>query len=79
MFIDPHRRLIVDGQPFFPLGMYWGGVKEKELGIYAKGPFNCLMPWQSDDESDGLTPCARPQGDLLDQRLLLRHTLGTCP
>ena len=47
VFIDPHRRLIVDGQPFFPLGMYWGGVKEKELGIYAKGPFNCLMPYGS--------------------------------
>ena len=46
-FIDAHRRLIVDGQPFFPLGMYWSGIKEKELDLYAKGPFNCLMPYGS--------------------------------
>ena len=46
-YIDASRRLIVDGQPFFPLGMYWSGVKEKELDLYAKGPFNCLMPYGS--------------------------------
>jgi hypothetical protein len=46
-YIDGHRRLIVDGQPFFPLGMYWSGVKEPELDTYAKGPFNCLMPYGS--------------------------------
>ena len=45
--IDAHRRLILDGKPFFPLGMYWSGVKEPELGIYAKSPFNCLMPYGS--------------------------------
>jgi hypothetical protein len=47
VFIDAHRRLIVDGQPFFPLGMYWSRVKEPELETYAKGPFNCLMPYGS--------------------------------
>lgn len=46
-YIDDHRRLIVDGQPFFPLGMYWSAVKEPQLGVYAKGPFNSLMPYQS--------------------------------
>ena len=46
-YIDAHRRLIVDGKPFFPLGMYWSGVKESELETYAKGPFNCLMPYAS--------------------------------
>jgi hypothetical protein len=43
--VDEHNRLIVDGQPFFPLGMYWGGLDEAELRIYADGPFNCLMPY----------------------------------
>ncbi|HRU70609.1 MAG TPA: hypothetical protein P5111_05975 [Kiritimatiellia bacterium] len=47
VFIDEHRRLIVDGQPFFPLGMYWSGIKEKDLDLYAKSPFNCLMPYGS--------------------------------
>jgi len=46
-YIDGHRRLIVEGQPFFPLGMYWSSVKEPELETYAKGPFNCLMPYGS--------------------------------
>lgn len=45
--VDTHRRLIVNGQPFFPLGMYWSSVKDPELSIYAKGPFNCLMPYGS--------------------------------
>ncbi len=50
-YIDDHRRLIVDGKPFFPLGMYWSGVKEPELETYAKGPFNCLMPYGSPNTS----------------------------
>lgn len=44
-FIDEHRRLILDGQPFFPLGTYWSGAKPEELAIYAKSPFNCIMPY----------------------------------
>ena len=43
--IDEHQRLILDGKPFFPLGTYWGSVTEKNLDIYAKSPFNCLMPY----------------------------------
>ena len=45
VWIDRHNRLIVDGKPFFPLGMYFGKVTAKDLDIYAKGPFNCLMPY----------------------------------
>lgn len=47
VWVDGHKRLIVDGHPFFPLGMYWSSVKEPELETYAKGPFNCLMPYGS--------------------------------
>jgi len=52
-FIDEHRRLILDGQPFFPLGTYWGGVKADEIALYAKSPFNCLMPY-ADIGRDGV-------------------------
>ena len=44
-YIDAHNRLILNGEPFFPLGMYWGGVKPEELDIYAQSAFNCLMPY----------------------------------
>jgi len=44
-YMDRHRRLIVDGEPFFPLGTYWGGIKTNEMAIYAKSPFNCIMPY----------------------------------
>ena len=44
-YVDAHNRLIVDGSPFFPLGMYWGQVQEEQLRIYADSPFNCLMPY----------------------------------
>jgi hypothetical protein len=43
--IDEHRRLVVDGRPFFPLGMYWHSINEKDLKLYADSKFNCLMPY----------------------------------
>lgn len=43
--IDAHNRLILNGEPFFPLGMYWGGVTPEQLDIYAQSAFNCLMPY----------------------------------
>ena len=45
VWIDGHQRCIVDGKPFFPLGMYWGKVEADKLEKYAEGPFNCLMPY----------------------------------
>lgn len=44
-YIDEFRRTIVDGEPFFPLGCYFGDVKPGELDIYADSAFNCLMPY----------------------------------
>ncbi len=45
VWIDAHKRVIVDGRPFFPLGMFFSGIKKDQLKIYAAGPFNCLMPY----------------------------------
>ena len=44
-WIDDHNRLISDGEPFFPLGMYWGSITEDDLKIYTEGPLNCIMPY----------------------------------
>ncbi len=46
-FIDAHNRLIIDGEPVFPLGMYWSSIDREQLERYAEGPFNCLMPYGS--------------------------------
>ncbi len=46
-FIDRHNRLIVDGEPVFPLGMYWSSIDREQLERYVEGPFNCLMPYGS--------------------------------
>lgn len=43
--IDAHRRLIVRGKPFFPLGMYWSSINAKDLEVYAASRFNCIMPY----------------------------------
>ena len=45
--IDSMKRTIVDGQPFFPLGMYFRNrdLNESNLAHYVEGPFNCLMPY----------------------------------
>jgi len=45
--IDEHRRLVVDNKPFFPLGMYWSGINEEDIEVYAQSKFNCLMPYGS--------------------------------
>ena len=47
VYIDSHNRTIVDGKPFFPLGMYTGGKNGRET--YVKGPFNCVMPYSAPD------------------------------
>jgi len=48
-YIDQHNRVILEGEPFFPLGMFWSRVSEEELRAYTEGPFNCLMPYGSMD------------------------------
>lgn len=45
--IDEHRRLVLDGKPFFPLGMYWSSIEENDIKLYADSKFNCLMPYGS--------------------------------
>lgn len=47
VWIDEHRRTIVDGKPFFPLGMYTGNAGRR--AEYVKGPFNCVMPYEAPD------------------------------
>ena len=57
VWFDRHGRTIVNGEPFFPLGMYWGGISTNKLEIYAKGPFNCLMPYASPSSKDLMDLC----------------------
>ena len=46
--VDGRNRLIVDGRPFFPLGLYWNDAKpkEEELAEYGESPFNCVLNYQ---------------------------------
>ena len=53
--IDRHRRVVVNGKPFFPLGLYNGGLSKGQVAKYWKGsPFNCIMPYSmpAPDEVD---------------------------
>ena len=47
VYIDGFKRTIVDGKPFFPLGMYFRNreVSVSNLAVYTEGPFNCVMPY----------------------------------
>jgi hypothetical protein len=45
--IDAHRRLLVHGRPFFPIGMYWSTIKEDDLRMFGESKFNCIMPYGS--------------------------------
>lgn len=51
---DPRRvhfgsgnRTIVDGKPFFPMGMYAGEIKDADIDTLVSGGFNCVMPYRS--------------------------------
>ena len=54
---DRIGRTIVDGKPFFPIGMYWSVSKPyhgyrlpvidaNTIKTFVKGPFNCVMPYK---------------------------------
>ena len=47
VYIDALNRTIVDGKPFFPLGMYFRNreASVSNLAVYTEGPFNCVMPY----------------------------------
>ena len=57
VWFDAFGRTIVNGEPFFPLGMYWGGITTNKFEVYAKGPFNCLMPYASPTSKDLMDLC----------------------
>jgi hypothetical protein len=42
-WFDEHHRLIVEGKPFFLLGMYGCGKNDAEADIYADSAFNCTL------------------------------------
>ena len=47
--LDRFGRCLVNGKPFFPLGLYCGRVSPRKVEILADSPFNCVMPYGSDD------------------------------
>lgn len=55
---DKAGRTLVDGRPFFPLGMYWSAVTTNLVELYAKSPFNCLMPYNAPNSRDLMDLCA---------------------
>ena len=52
VWFDSARRAIVDGKPFFPLGMYCSTISDKFISVYTNGPFNCAMPYWPADKGD---------------------------
>ena len=52
VWIDAHKRCIVNGKPFFPLGMFSGRLQDEQLERYAKGPFNTVMPYKRANRED---------------------------
>lgn len=44
-YIDEHQRLIRNGEPFFPLGLYLSAASPEQIEILGDSPFNCVMPY----------------------------------
>ncbi len=58
VWIDGRKRLIVNGKPFFMLGMYWRKITAEELDVFCPSPFNTVLPCQ-DPERWQFDLCAR--------------------
>ena len=47
VYVDSARRLVVDGAPFFPIGMYTGGMGEADYERFGgSAAFNMIMSYQ---------------------------------
>lgn len=44
-FIDEHQRLILDGKPFFPIGLYSHNLTDADIERLAASPFNCVISY----------------------------------
>ncbi len=53
VWFDAKRRAIVDGKPFFPLGIYISEVTDRndQFLNFLSGPFNCIMPYVAPDRA----------------------------
>ena len=45
VMIDRHGRTILDGKPFFPMGMFTGSMSECDYRTYSEAPFNFVMQY----------------------------------
>ena len=54
VWFDSRRRLIVDGKPFFPMGMYLENASKDDMGLYTQAPFNTALCGASRDRIDSL-------------------------
>lgn len=43
--IDSFGRMLVDGKPFLPVGLFVGGVNKQDVDLWSKSPFNFVMPY----------------------------------
>lgn len=56
--IDRHGRCLVDGRPFYPLGMFVNRVDADMIAAFSNTPFNCVAPFCPVDRS-GLNACRK--------------------
>jgi hypothetical protein len=59
---DAMNRTIVDGKPFFPVGMYASAITDKEVDTLVSGGFNCVMPYRSFRLTDSVLDRCREKG-----------------
>ena len=52
VWIDRHGRCIVNGAPFFPIGMYSHRMNEADAAVFATGPFNCVVVYGLSERAD---------------------------
>ena len=50
VYFDDNKKLIVNNKKVFPLGMYWGALREDDLIKYSESKFNFILPYSQPTE-----------------------------
>ncbi len=44
-YFDDHQRFILNGKPYFPLGLYFHSPRPEDVQLLKDSPFNCIMSY----------------------------------
>ncbi len=78
MYVDKDLRLIDNGRPFFPLGLYMESLNDTQIDLLTDSPFNLMIHWaQWKDRIDYIHKRSKGRLRVIDQPIQHMATTST--